>query len=98
MYPHLMGGLWPSSIEQVQRAGVPTEPQAILVYALLLVAVWAVWLGNRSSGEPADRGVDTPSEAGDQNADAAPKASRTTPRKRKNKAKRRRQGHIDWIQ
>lgn len=95
MYQHAGAVLQPPSIGQLQLASIPTEPQAIFVYVLLVLALWAIWRGNRgpepsedhrsdaSTQEPKKTDSPTPSDRGKRGA---------------RKKSRRRQGHISWIQ
>lgn len=90
---------WPTSIHHVQQAGLPTEPEAIAVYVLLLISGWAVWQGNRGSAPTPD---DETKRSSKQDDGREPTSKGTKPRgsgrRARNKAKRRRQGRIDWIQ
>jgi hypothetical protein len=92
---------WPTSIQHVQQASIPTEPEAIAVYVLLLIGGWAVWQGNRGPA-PATGDDEAPSSGDAEDGASTSTSQRPKPRRSerrgKNKAKRRRQGRIDWIQ
>jgi hypothetical protein len=93
MYQHAV--LQPWNIGQLQLASIPTEPQAIFVYILLVLAAWAIWRGNR---KPAPSpGAESDSAPGDtKKTDSTRPSDRSSGRK--SKKSRRRQGHINWIQ
>ena len=94
----------------VQAALIPTEPQAIAVYALLAWAFVVVWVGNRNSGDDTDAGDATDDEGSVTDEDeisikppipgrSSREARRPRDRRKKlSRSQRRKRGHINWIQ
>ncbi len=83
-----------SVVLRALRASVSSEPRMLAVYLLLLVVPWVIWEGVRTRGEepPAPSGKEKPRSRG--GSPGARKPSGRTERR----ARKRRPGHIDWIQ
>lgn len=58
--------VWPSSMDTLKAAALPTDPPALAAYTLLVWFVLLVWWGNRGSGkkdEGAEGGVEGASDS-----------------------------------
>lgn len=84
--------LRPSTILHALRANVSAEPKMIFVYLLLLVVPWVVWQGHRT-GEPDH--LDAEESSGEEEASGARGPSAE---ERKRLARKRRPGHMNWVQ
>ncbi len=77
MYPLVMALVRPSLHDSVHPSTIPTEPEAIAVYALLAWSIWLVWMGNRSSKVAAENADDSSEEQSDGKSESKPTHSTT---------------------
>ncbi|HSM04044.1 MAG TPA: hypothetical protein VK858_05460 [Longimicrobiales bacterium] len=91
MYTHVLAALRPAASVHPLEASIPTEPSALFVYALVLIALFLVWKGSRGAGE-----APHPPDGADADPGAEqhpPSRSEGTPRR-----KRRKKQPINWVQ
>lgn len=91
MHTHVLAALRPAASVHPLEASIPTEPSALFVYALVLIALFMVWRGSRG-----ESGAPRPPDGADADPEAEqrpPSRSQGTPRR-----KRRKKRTINWVQ
>ena len=95
MYVAVPAVLRASTLFQALRADFSTDPKVLFTYLLLLVVPWVLWEGHRSGASDDLPAEEDGPEEGD---DPPPRSRRPGQESREKRARKRRQGHMDWIQ